>query len=101
MLRYMLNLYLLFLKTVHWMPLSLIGRCATKWRAALMTIHSSETKYRSALHGLTLKHPRSPHVSLWISEDDKKKIFFSGNEVFQREFPEFDFNINFIYLNLH
>ena len=66
-----------------------------------MTIHSSETKYRSALHGLTLKHPRSPHVSWWISEDDKKKIFFSGNEVFQREFPEFDFNINFIYLNLH
>ena len=82
MLRYMLNLYLLFLKTVHWMPLSLIGRCATKWRAALMTIHSSETKYRSALHGLTLKHPRSPHVSLWISEDDKKKFFYSGNEVF-------------------
>ena len=64
------------------MPLSLIGRCATKWRAALMTIHSSETKYRSALHGLTLKHPRSPHVSLWISEDDKKKFFYSGNEVF-------------------
>ena len=64
------------------MPLSLIGRCATKWRAALMTIHSSETKYRSALHGLTLKHPRSPHVSLWISENDKKKFFYSGNEVF-------------------
>ena len=64
------------------MPLSLIGRCATKWRAALMTIHSLETKYRSALHGLTLKHPRSPHVSLWISEDDKKKFFYSGNEVF-------------------
>ena len=75
MLRYMLYLYLLFIKSVHWMPLSLIGRCATKWRAALMTIHSSETKYRSALHGLTLKHPRSPHVSLWISEDDKKNSF--------------------------